>query len=177
MSFADFTMLPVDDPQTSAADDVAAATAGALALPDSVPVAPDDPPVPFGKSWRFNWEAGQFVRVGEAPAETTGFGALEEWCQMALHSARFAHPVFSDDFGMEEPESLIGEFARGESLADWERHLIEALLVHDRVSAVQNVTLRWDSTQGVLYVDSLDVVTDEDDVLRVGGIALQVGGA
>lgn len=176
MSFNDFVLLPADDPQSSPDQDLAAAVAGALALPVQTTAVDDDPPRPFGRTWRFDWECGQFVRAGQSPAETAGFGALEEWCLMAVHTARFAHALFSDEFGMERPESVIGEFAVGETLADWERHLTEALMVHDRVSSIENVQLRWDPRAGVLYVDRFDVVTDEDQRVSMSDIALTVGG-
>lgn len=176
MALPEFTLLPADDPQTSPADDLAASVQGALAIADvTTPVDAGAPP-PFGRTWRFDYEHGQFIRQGRSPAETSGFGALEERCLMAMHSARFAHAVFSDDFGMEYPDSVIGEFAVGEALADWERHLIEALMVLDRVTSIQNVQLRWDPMVGILYIDTLDVVTDEDQTLTISDVALNVGG-
>lgn len=177
MSFNDFTLLPADDPQSTPAADLAAAVQGALTLPDVTTPVNATPADPLGRSWPFDWEAGQFIRQGQSPGNVSGLDAVAEWCLMAMHSARFAHPTFSDEFGMEHPESVVGEFATGETLADWQRHLIEALMVHDRVTSIQNLELRWDPTQGVLYIDQMDVVTDEDKTVTVSDVALTVGGA
>lgn len=176
MSFQDFSLVPADDPQSSPSDDLAASVQGALALGDTVQPITEDAPVPFGRSWDFDWEAGQFRRVGQSPAEVTGFDTLGQWCEAALHSARFAHPIFSDEFGMEEPDDVIGEFPDGEAIADWQRSLVDALMVHDRVTSVENVSLTWDPTTGILTVDSLDVVTDDEETLTVADITLQAGG-
>lgn len=177
MSFQDFALLPADDPQSSPDDDLAAAVSGALALPDQITPIDPTPAAPFGISWRFDWQRGQFIRVGQSPAQTAGFDSLAEWCLMAVHSARYAHPVFSDDFGMEEPESVIGEFAEGEALSDWQRAIVEALMVHDRITSVENFELDWDPSQGILTILSMDVVTDEDQTVTVSDVTLQAGDA
>lgn len=176
MSFDDFTLIPADDPQSSPQEDLDAATAGALALSDQITPVDPDPPVPFGSSWGFDWSAGQFLRMGRSPAPVGELDAVAEWAQMALHSARWAHPVFDDTFGIEEPDGVIGEFAEGEALADWQRSVVDALLVHDRIASVENVLLDWDPTTGVLTVLSLDIVTDEDTTVTVSDVALQAGG-
>lgn len=177
-ALGDFTLLPQDDPQSAPDDDLNAAVAGALALPDVTTPITATPAMPMGRSWQFDWTIGQFTRAGQSPADTEPqFGGLIEWCEMAIHAARYAHPVFSDRFGMEKPESLIGEFAQGEALVDWQRSLVEALLVHDRITAVANVKLRWDPTVGVLYIDRLDIVTDEDQTVTVSDVTLIAGGA
>lgn len=176
MSFNDFTLIPADDPSSSPADDLAAAAQSAQAIPTPAQPVTDPAPQPFGISWRFDWEQGQFLRTGQSPAQTADFDSLAEWCEMAIHSARFAHPVFSNQFGMEEPDSVIGEIATGEVLADWQRSLIEALLVHDRITTVENISLDWDPGAGTLTVQQLDVVTDEDKRLTVSDVTLQAGG-
>lgn len=177
MSFNDFTMLPADDPQTAAADDLNAAIAGAVALPDQITPVAAPAPTPFGNSWLFDWDQGQFVRVGKSPAQTADFATLNEWIQMAIHAARYAHPVFSDAFGMEEPDDIIGEFADGEALQDWQAALVDAILVHDRVTAVQNVSLDWDPATGNLTIVTMDVITDQDETIQVSDVTLQAGGA
>lgn len=171
-----FTMLPADT-ASSPADDLAAAVAGALATPQStLPVTPATPQ-PFGNSWEFDFEAGQFVRTGSSPKAAAEFAALEQWCLMAIFSARFAHPVFSDDFGMEEPDALMGEFAIGEALADWQQHLVEALLVHDRVTSIEDLDLSWDPSTGVLTINAMTVVTDEEGAgLTMAAVSVPVGG-
>lgn len=172
-----FTLLPAEDPQATPDQQVAAAVAGALATPLSLQTVTPPPPQPFGRSWRFDWETGQFVHAGQSPAPTSGLGAVQEWCLMALHVARYESPVFSDAFGIEDPDSPLGEFAVGEILSDWQRHIVEALLVHERITSVENFSLDWDPTVGVLTINNFDVVTDENQRFSVSDVTLQTGGA
>lgn len=176
MSFNDFSLIPPDDPQSSPQEDIDAAAEGALAIADSVQPIEPDPVAPLGRSWRFDWRSGQFVRTGQSPAEVEGLDALAQWCEMAIHTARYSSPICSDDFGMEKPDSLIGSLVDDEALADWRAALVDALLVHDRVTSVENIDLQWDPTVGVLYVLSLDVITDEDQTVTVSDVTLQTGG-
>lgn len=176
MSVGPFSLIPADDPQSTPDQDLSAAITGALSAPlSTIPVTPE-PEQPLGRTWIFDFEAGQFARAGGSPAETNGLGAVEQWCQMAIKSARFAHPVFSQEFGMEEPDSIIGEFALGEALAEWEANLIEALLVHERITTVENFDLLWDPSTGILTINSFDVITDEDEAFTVNQITLQADG-
>lgn len=168
-----FSMLPADA-QSTPSDDLSAAVAGALAVPQSTLPVPAAVPQPLGNTWVFDFEAGQFVRAGSSPAVTSDLGALEQWCLMAIHSARYAHPVFSDEFGMEKPDAPIGEFAQGEVLADWQQSLVEALLVHDRVSAVEDIDLSWDPSTGILTINGMTVVTDENAGVTVSDVSVQV---
>lgn len=168
-----FTLLPANDPRLTADEELAAAAAGALAVPAAFNPVADPEPLPFGRSWLFDFELGQFVKVGSFPIETAGFGALAQWCLMAIHSARYAHPVFSDGFGMEEPDGVIGEFATGEALSDWQRNLVDALMVHERITSVENFDMLWDPTSGVLTINSFDVITDEDQTMTVTDVTLQ----
>jgi hypothetical protein len=173
----EFSLIPADDPVISPDDDLAAAVAGALAVPTTTVPVPPPAPVPFGATWLFDFETGQFVQRGSSPVPVSGFAALEQWCLMAIQSVRYAHPVFSDDFGREEPEeSLIGELAAGEALADWQAALVEALLVHERITSIEDFTMTWDPSTGVLYIESFTVVTDTDESVTVSDVTLRAGG-
>ena len=176
MSTGGFSMIPPQSASTPD-DDLAAAVAGAVAVPTSVrPVSPPTP-LPIGTSWEFDFELGQFVHSGMAPQTAAGlFGALEQWCLMAIHSARYASVVFSDDFGMEMPDAPIGRLPSAETLADWRQNLTEALLVHDRVTSVENIDLAWDPSGSVLVVNSLTVVTDEAATVTIQGLNVPTGG-
>jgi hypothetical protein len=171
------SLTPINDPVVTPADDLVAAGAGAVAIPaNQIPVS-QPAAEPFGYTWVFDWETGQFKQAGQSPSVTTRFGALEEWCQMAMHAARYAHPVFSDAFGMDQPDSLIGEFALGEALGDWQAALIEALMVHDRITSVGEFDMTWDPSEGVLTINSFLITTDEDQTVAVSDVTLTAGGA
>lgn len=134
----DFQLLPQDDSLAIGADDeLDAAEASALAPPVPEEVA-EERPDPPGRSWAFDFMAGRTVRRGLRPVETHGLDSLKQRCLMAVYSARFAHDVFTDEFGMERPNDLIGEVVEEEDLADWEARLADALLAVDGVAAVHD---------------------------------------
>jgi hypothetical protein len=170
-----FEMLPPDDEGVSAEADLEAAAASALEDAGAETAAEDEEPArPFGRTWVFDFGKGRFVRQGGAPAETRGAGALQMWCLMAVHSARYAHRVFSDDFGMEHPEDPMGRLLTDERVAEYAERLQEALLVHDRIVAVENFDAAFDPSQGVLLIRSFDVVTDDEDRIPFDGLTITV---
>lgn len=158
-------LMPEAEEVVTAEEELAAAVESALA-PD-YPAVPGSPPEPLGRTWRFDWARGRFVSRGASPAETEGQGAVEEWCMMALSSARGAHPVFGPDFGMEDPEGLIGGIPSSAAMTSLEERMRTALLQHDRVTAVEEFEADYDPASGVVTIRRFVVVLDEDDTLEV----------
>lgn len=120
-------------------------------------------------------EGGTPVSTGR-PIWVTGTETLKQWIQMALHSARFAHSVFSDSFGMELPDSILGtvDVASGDAVADWSERMTEALLVHERILGVEDFSARFDEAAGIMYIDNFTVVTDDEDI-EIDLITVDVG--
>lgn len=164
-----FTLIPPDDLGVTSADDLDAAEQAALDTP--VTPEPEEPREPFGMSWVFDFERGRFVRNGSDAAQTRGAGALGQWCLMALHSARYAHAVFDDEFGFEEPDDVLG----GTTVLfdDWSLRARDALLVHDRIVDVQ-LDGAYDPTSGVLTLTTFVVTTDEDEQLDMGELSMPI---
>lgn len=162
-----FELVPPESAEVTPEEELTAAEAAA-ALPDEQAVQQE----PFGYSWSFDWEAGRFRRHGQAPARVSGHDALREWCMMALNSARFAHVVFSDVFGIDSPNEPIGNAIDSEAESDYEEKIRTALVVHDRIADVIDFEMDYDPTEGILYIDSFVVVTDEDEELPFGDLQL-----
>lgn len=169
-------LIPSDDEGLSAADELAAAVAGAVAEPGAIIPQPEEAPTPFGLTWAFDWSRGQFIRAGGSasgsPSPITGFAAVQEYVQMILHTSRYAHSVFSDEFGMEQSEEPIGKLAGAEIISEYEQHLREAVLVHDRITALDKFSARFDNAEGVLVIAYFEVVTDEEDVISFSNITV-----
>lgn len=167
---SDLPLIPEDSISPDDAVDAAAASrldSGDLSLVE-------DPPEPFGKTPLFDFDKGRFVLAGGSPVYVSGLHAVEQWCLMVIHSARYAHAVFSDDFGMEDPDSPLGEAADVDAaISDWGVRLEDALLVHDRITALENFTAH--AEDDVIFIDSFEVVTDEGDRLDLSGTTLEVG--
>lgn len=170
-------LLPADDAAVEPEADLAAAEQAAL---DDVPAEAGGPdaPEPLGMTWEYDFDGDPpgFVRRGEAPAEVRGADSVRQWCLMTIHSARYAHDAFSDDFGMEEPEDPIGETWNSDLLADYRDRLTEGLLVHDRIVAVVNFEAFFDPQEGVLEIDGFDVVLDDDSLVNIGATTVRVEG-
>jgi hypothetical protein len=156
-----FALIPSgDDPVASSSDQLDVAASGALE--GVVAPGPEDAPIPFGRTWSFDFEAGRFNRVGGAPAELTGADSLKVWLEAATRTALGAHPIFTS-FGMENPEDVIGTVDATEALSDLEERLRDAILVHDRVADMEDVIASVNPDQGVVSIDTLTVITDQED--------------
>lgn len=169
-----FELLPADDEGSTPEDDLAAATASALA--DDVPEAEDEEAVePTGYTWAFDWSTGRFKRRGSSPAVVTGLDALAERCMMALNTARYAHPIVSDEFGVEEPQRGIGTSGveAREAADDWRVQVRDALLVFDDVTDVQ-VEPEYDAVAGAIVLRDLVVTTNEEVELSFPDIRIDL---
>ena len=175
MSFDDFPLIP--DTETEITPDEDAAAAEASLLDAASPAAqPAGAPEPFGRTGLFDFERGRFVRAGGAPVWVTGLRAVEQWVLMAVHAARYAHPlIFSEEFGMEDPEAPIGEAADvDEAISDWGERLAEAVVgVHERITSVEDFEYEYDAASGIIYV-TFTVVTDEEE-LTIENLAVSAG--
>jgi len=162
------SIIPTDDQEVGAEEELRAAVDLAVEDPLLVDEGVEDAPVPLGRSWDFDFQRGRFRRPGEvAPVETRGRETLAQWILTTLHTAAGAHPIFSPEYGMEDPEDVIGLADPREALSDWEERVEAALLSHDRIMAVENVELEWDQAEGIIYLRRLDINTDEEEALRL----------
>lgn len=160
-------LLPADDPGSSAEADVEAAVASALA-PDYASL-PGSGPQPIGTTWLFDFEAGQMVRRGLAPAEARGLESVRIWVLTAMHTARWSSGLFSDAFGIEEPDDLLGDVDPFPALRRYEDRLRGALTVHDRITDVTDFVADFDPATGVITIENFDVVLDDQARLSLVG--------
>ena len=158
-----FELIPADDEGSAPDADLEAAAQSALADPEAPVPLDDDQTEPYGYSWAFDWTAGRYMRRGSSPAVVTGTDALAERCMMALNAARYAHPVFSDEFGVEDPQHGLGLAGQAavEAADDWKIKVRDALMVFDDVTDVQ-VTPVYDPVQGAIFLRDLVVTTNEE---------------
>lgn len=167
-------LLPADDdPALPIEARLNAAVASALRDPEAPVATDEDEGDPTGFTWAFDFDAGRFVRQGGAPARVTGVEPLKQRCLMALHSARFAHAVFSDEFGMDRPDGTVGEAGGAALIAadDWRVQARDALLaVTDVVDVVLDVG--YNPVEGLVAIRELVVTTNEDVELLFDDIAI-----
>jgi hypothetical protein len=147
----------------------------ALGDPDAIATSPVEQE-PLGMSWAFNPDTGLVQTYGIQPVAVTGVDALKVWCAVALATSRLTHPIFSDDFGMDEPDHLVGYAFDAERNADYIRDVRSCLLVHDRISDVRNFRFRHDPDDEYVEMDA-DIVLDDEDLITLEGVRLAYGPA
>jgi hypothetical protein len=148
-----FELLPADGPEVSPDEELAAAIA------DTDPATTIQPPQPLGRGWAFDPARGQFITYGSEPVRVSGEGELREWIDKALHTARFAHPIYSDQFGIDTVE-LIGRTPTADLVASHIQAIKDALLAHDRITDVKDFKVSADPSTDYLAF-AFTVVLDE----------------
>jgi hypothetical protein len=151
-----FSLIPGDDPLTPD-EQLEAALSGLV--PDVV----EDVQRPYGRGWSFDFATGQFVTSGVSPAAAHGTAQLVCWIEKTLRTARFAHPIYSDNYGTELPFDAIGKQFTPALAGLMASRIEAALLVHDRISAVKDFTFDGGGTSHTLLVN-FTVVTDEEEL-------------
>ena len=130
-----YTLLPADDPIQSAEEELD----GAFLDPEdpNLPASFLEPkPIPQGRTWQFDLQTGRFVAYGDRPAELHGLESLRQWIDFTLITAAGAHSIYPEDYGMDDPTSMIGEMYTPALEADWQRQVEKALSPHDRIESV-----------------------------------------
>jgi hypothetical protein len=148
----DFDLLPADPGLVS--PDLALDAALAPVVDFATPAEQ-----PLGKGWRFDFLTGQFVRRGGSPMEVYDVDNLAMWVEKTLRTARYAHAIYSSDYGMAEPYAPIGRPLDGATLASWQEEIQDSLLVHDRIVAVEDFRFNMAPLDDALNV-SFTVVLD-----------------
>lgn len=157
----DYELVPDSDLELSSDDELDSALGGEE-VEESLET--EATPLPYGRTWVFDFNTNRFVRYGSAPAEAWGKDALRMWCMTALHTMRGAHPILDDEFGIEDPYSLIGHPDSAENQSIWESDVRDALLQHDRILDVTDFVFEHNELADYLDVSFVIVTDDEDRV-------------
>lgn len=165
-------MIPYDEQVLLDADAQLEAAADSALDDPYGEVAPEAPPVPFGRTWRFDFERQRFERLGTAPAEVAGYESLEQWLLTAASTAIGVHAAVDPEFGIEAPNGLIGHADPTEMVPDWIDGLRDAWMMHDRVVDVDPIEVSYDSTDGTVYIERIEVVTDEGESIVFADIPI-----
>jgi hypothetical protein len=159
MSAPQGELLPADGPDILPDDELAAA------LDARAAVVASGTPMPFGRGWAFDFTAGDFVPHGQAPARVSGIDQLKVWAEKCLRTARYAHPVYGDDYGVDDVD-LIGRPLTSDLIGMYQLSVEAALLRHDRISDVKDFAYTAEPGSDVLEV-TFTIVVDEGDQIVV----------
>lgn len=107
-----------------------------------------DESVRFGRSWRFDFDAGEFVMTPTRKiAGAQGTEAWILWCQKAIRTPRYRHLIYSRDYG-QEFEELIGRgYSRAVQESEIQRIARETLMVDPRTASVEDFVFEWQGEQ------------------------------
>ncbi|WP_055107261.1 DUF2634 domain-containing protein [Paenibacillus ihumii] len=98
----------------------------------------------FGRSWLFDFEAGEFRMTPTrkiVPADETAAWIM--WCEKAVRTARYHHIIYSRNYG-QEYEGLIGRGMSREALeSEIQRMTTEALMADPHTERVDQFSFRW----------------------------------
>lgn len=135
---------------------------------------------PIGRSWAFDFAREGFVyghEVGSSatgkhgPLQTYGVATLRTWIEKCLHTARGAHPVHPEDYGLEPLDDIIGGPVLGAPAADIEARVREALTFHPRIDDVTDFRAVIDPDNEYVAV-SFSVLIDDEAALSFQGVRL-----
>ncbi|ACV64916.1 hypothetical protein Dtox_4249 [Desulfofarcimen acetoxidans DSM 771] len=100
--------------------------------------------VKFGKSWRFDFEAGEFVLTPTGKVtENQGIEAWLEWCNKALMTVRYRFLIYSRNHGQEFEELISRQLSQPANESEITRIATECLKVDPRTKLVGNFKFNW----------------------------------
>lgn len=126
--------------------------------------------VTFGKSWRFDFEAGEFVLTPTGKVmETADTDAWLEWCTKALATARYQHLVYSRNYGQEFEDLLSRHLNRAANESEIKRIATEALMVDPRTAAVRNFQFTWEEDRCLFSCEVTNVL---EETATISGVVI-----
>lgn len=90
-----------------------------------------------------------------------GKEAMEQAIRKILQTKRFAHLIYSDDYGFQNTIGQDRLFVRGEL----PRRIKEALLQDERITSIENFTLDFEKDEAFVSLTAITIYGDVD-VLR-----------
>lgn len=131
-----------------------------------------DPPPPIGRSWAFDFRSRSFVTAGSrSPLQTRDLQTLGGWIEKCLNTARGAHPVHPDGYGLPAGLPMIGG-PQGALPADLEDRITDALTFHPRITGVRHFAYDYDPDEEWLAVSFTVLVDGGLDELPVSSLEL-----
>ncbi|MEW6540562.1 MAG: DUF2634 domain-containing protein [Bacillota bacterium] len=134
------------------------------------PAAGARPRTPFPRSWRFDFDAGDFMLT---PTGTVALAdelhAYLEWCNKALLTPRHRHLIYGRNYGQEFEDLIRRNLTRAGNESEIKRMVTEALKVNPRTASVENFRFAWD---GDAVYFTFDVTTARGETITLGSRAV-----
>ncbi len=99
----------------------------------------------LGKTYQFDFDAGEFVMVDGKMVSVDDVSAIKEWVQKCLRTERFQFVIYAredkNEYGV-TLEDLIGSvYPRSFVESELKREIKEALTKHPRISNITNLSI------------------------------------
>ena len=143
-------VIPSENPVFTSEENLRLAAAEAVANTLEVNPVETDEEIIVGRGWSFDFSTGQFRRQGATVARISGEDQIKTWIEKAIYTARFSHPVYSDQYGIEGLTDIIGRQEPGNRVII-EAAIRDTLLVHDQIAEVGDFT--FEESGEALFVD------------------------
>lgn len=105
--------------------------------------------VEYGDSFYFDWKLGDFQLSGGQLLERGAHEAWLDWCVKAVRTQRFAHLVYSDDYGT-DLEDALSSGSRELVETELEDAIADALETDPRTARAYGFEFTWEG-------DSLEI--------------------
>ncbi|BBI31459.1 DUF2634 domain-containing protein [Cohnella abietis] len=101
--------------------------------------------VSFGRSWRFDYNAGEFVMTPTGiVAVSAGTDAWLEWCKKALQTERYVYLIYSQNYGQEFNDLIRSNLPSSAIEAEIQRITTETLMIDPRTARVDGFSYQWE---------------------------------
>lgn len=118
--------------------------------------------VTFGDSFKFDFNAGEFVLTPTGKnAQTKNIDAWVEWCQKALMTARYRYLVYTRNYGQEFEDAIGQNYTKPAAESEIRRMAIECLTADPRTARVDNFVFTWLDASSVMFSCDIYNVLDE----------------
>lgn len=143
--------------------------------PTDVDLVIDAVPTPVGRGYAFDPRVKGFIvgTSGRGILQTHGIDTLKVWILKCIHTQRGVHPIYSDDFGMDEPFAPIGGSLDDSVLGEYEEQLRSALTYHPRISGIADFAAE-PTPMGDGYSVAFTVVLDDDSAIPISNLQVPV---
>ena len=129
---------------------------------------PTNGSLPLCREVDWNFETNRPVWRGGQPVFVTGARAVMVWAWNALHTQRFAHDVFSANYGQDISRLIGRPYSDGVRQSEAIRIVRDTLLVNPYITAVEQIevafegstlhlTARLKTIYGEETIDGLDI--------------------
>lgn len=113
---------------------------------------------PYGKSFLYDFDKGDFILQNGRLIEIEGLDALKIWIDKVLRTEQFRFSIY-DEYGVKLEDLIGGIYDKFFLQSEMSREIKEALIKHPLITNITNLTVARESDKTLI---TFDISTDED---------------